>query len=101
MMDEKTARAEVYRRALAVAWRSGILTSSEKHLIDALKTHLAISDEEHKDMETDVLNCVPDLKATHADLYDEILNILGGEPTEREEEILELLRARLAKGTPK
>jgi hypothetical protein len=97
MMDEKTMKAEVYRQALAVAWRSGVLTTSEKHLIDALKTHLGISDEEHKSMETKIINEMPAVKRVHVDLYDEILHLVGGEPTDREEHILSLLRDKLTK----
>ncbi|MDO9537055.1 MAG: hypothetical protein Q7J68_01910 [Thermoplasmata archaeon] len=97
MIDEKTMKSEVYKQALAVAWRSGVLTTSEKHLIDALKTHLAISDEDHKHMETKIINDIPPLRATHVDLYDEILNLIGGKPTTREENILELLKDRLNK----
>ncbi len=94
MMDEKTHRAEAYRNALGVAWRNGILTTSEKHLIDALKDHLGVSDEEHKSMETKIINDIPKQDA-HVDLYEEILNMMDSKPTSREEKILELLRGRL------
>ncbi|MCK5309522.1 MAG: hypothetical protein KAJ64_02650, partial [Thermoplasmata archaeon] len=97
MMDEKTHRAEVYRKALAVAWRSGVLTSSEKHLIDALKDHLSVTDEEHNSMEAKIINDIPPLRNIHVDLYDEILGILDGQPTNREEQILELLKDKLEK----
>ena len=95
MMDEKTHRAEVYRNALGVAWRSGVLTSSEKHLIDALKDHLSVTDEEHNSMEAKIINEIPPLRNIHVDLYDEILSILDGQPTHREEQILELLKGKL------
>ena len=95
MMDEKTHRAEIYRNALAVAWRSGVLTSSEKHLIDALKDHLSVTDEEHNSMEAKIINDIPPMKNVHVDLYDEILGIVAGQPTSREEQILQLLRGKL------
>ena len=101
MMDEKTMKTEVYRQALAVAWRSGILTSSEKHLIDALKTHLGVSDEDHRALENVILDSVPDISTTQADIYDEIMNLLDGQPTEREEMILEMLRERVERPKPK
>ncbi len=96
MMDERTHKTDVYRQALAVAWRSGILTSSEKHLIDALKTHLGITDSEHEAMEAHVISCIEHPNVTQADIYDEVLNLLGGKPTAREERILELLKSKLA-----
>ena len=94
MMDEKTHRAEAYRNALGVAWRNGILTTSEKHLIDALKEHLGVSDEEHKFMETKIINDIPKQDA-HVDLYEEVLNILDSKLTPREEQIVEILKQRL------
>ena len=95
MMDEKTHRSEVYRKALAVAWRSGVLTTSEKHLIDALKEHLSVTDEEHRTMEAKIINEIPQGMEARVDLYDEVLGILDGKPTPREEMILELLRDKL------
>jgi len=95
MMDEKTRKAEVYRNALAVAWRSGILTTSEKHLIDALKEHLGVSDEEHNSMEAKIINDIPHSKKQDAELYDDIMSIVGPDPTDREKEILELLKHKL------
>jgi hypothetical protein len=96
MMDEKNQKNEVYRQALAVAWRSGILTSSEKHLIDALKTHLGISDQEHRNMEAVIIREIQHPMITQADIYDEALNLLWGKPTAREEKILELLKSKLS-----
>lgn len=95
IMDEKTNRAEVYRNALAVAWRDGVLTTSEKHLIEALRTHLGVTDEEHKSMEAKIISNIPQSRNVPADLYDDILNILDGKPTPREEQILTLLKKNL------
>ncbi|MFO7618372.1 MAG: hypothetical protein R6W91_01750 [Thermoplasmata archaeon] len=95
MMDEKTMKTEVYRQALAVAWRDGILTSSEKHLVDALRNHLGVSDEDHRSLEGVVMSDAPMISSAYADIYDEILSLVAGHPTEREEDILEMLRERL------
>lgn len=95
LMDVKTHRAEVYRTALSVAWRNGILTTSEKHLIDALKDHLGVSDEDHKSMESKIINDIPVSKTAHNDIYDEVLHILDGKPTHREKQILEIIKDRL------
>jgi DNA-binding MarR family transcriptional regulator len=97
LMDEKTMKNDVYRRALAAAWRSGILTSSEKHLVDALKTHLGISEEDHRAMETVAMNCIPEPYEVRVDLHDEILNLLAGQPPELVEEILEFVRGRVSR----
>jgi DNA-binding MarR family transcriptional regulator len=97
LMDEKTMKNDVYRRALAAAWRSGILTSSEEHLVDALKTHLGISEEDHRAMETVAMNCIPEPYEVRVDLHDEILNLLAGQPPELVEEILELVKDRVSR----
>ena len=97
LMDEKCMKSEIYKQALQAAWRSGILTSSEKHLIDALRTHLGISDKEHRSMESKIISDIPHSRLAHADIYDEILNLMDGKPTPREEQILELLKERLSK----
>jgi len=98
VMDEKTRKAEVYRNALAVAWRSGVLTSSEKHLIDALKEHLGVTDEEHKSMETKIINAIPQTGEVSTEVYDGVQDILDGNPTPRERQILELLKRNLETG---
>ncbi len=95
IMDEKTHRAEVYRNALAVAWRSGVLTASEKHLIDALKEHLGVTDEEHNSIEAKIINDIPHARSVHVDIYDQVLGILNGDPTPREQMILDLLKNRM------
>jgi DNA-binding PadR family transcriptional regulator len=97
MMDEKTMKSDVYRHALVAAWRSGILTSSEKHLVDALRSHLGISDEDHRAMETMAMNCIPEPYEVRVDLHDEILNLLAGQPEEMVEEVLELVREKVAR----
>ena len=93
-MDERTHKDEVYRRALAVAWRSGLLTSSEKHLIDSLKEHLGISDEAHDSMEEKIIQEIDPLRKEMLELYDEIKGTIGKKPTPREERVLDLLRDR-------
>lgn len=67
-----TRKAEVYRNALVVAWRSGVLTSSEKHLIDALKEHLGVTDKEHNSMEEKIINNIDPIRRLHLGLYEEI-----------------------------
>lgn len=93
-LDERTHKDEVYRRALAVAWRSGLLTSSEKHLIDSLKEHLGISDEAHDSMEEKIIQEIDPLRKEMLELYEEIKGTIGKKPTPREEQVLDFLRDR-------
>ncbi len=94
VVDERMHRDEVYRRALAVAWRSGVLTSSEKHLIDSLKEHLSISDEAHDSMEEKIIKEMDPLRKEMLELYEDIRRTIGKKPTPREERVLDLLKDR-------
>lgn len=94
VVDERMRRDEVYRRALAAAWRSGVLTSSEKHLIDSLKEHLGISDEAHDSMEEKIIKDIDPLRTEMLEIYGEIKHIVGEKPTSKEETILMLLKDR-------
>jgi hypothetical protein len=94
LLDERTHKAEVYRNALAVAWRSGVLTPSEKQLIESLKTHLGITDEEHKSMEEQVINNIEPIRKEHRELLEDMLYLVEKNPTEREAQLIQMLRER-------
>jgi len=93
-IDERTRKADVYRQALVAAWRSGVLTPSEKQLIDALKLHLGVTDEEHELMEKQVMAGMNSLRQEHQETFEEISSLVKDSPTEREKKILALLKER-------
>jgi DNA-binding MarR family transcriptional regulator len=93
-VDERTRKAEVYRRALVMAWRSGVLTSSEQHLICALREHLGVSEEMHNTMEAKIIADIDPIRTELLEVYTDVLMMIGEKPTEREERILELLKER-------
>lgn len=93
-VDERTHKAEVYRRALVMAWRSGVLTSSEQHLISALREHLGVSEEMHNTMEAKIIADIDPIRKELLELYEDVSAIAGEKPTAREERILELLKER-------
>ncbi|KYK25691.1 MAG: hypothetical protein AYK23_03860 [Candidatus Proteinoplasmatales archaeon SG8-5] len=92
--DERTHKAEVYRRALVMAWRSGVLTSSEQHLINALRKHLGVSEEMHNSMEAKIIADIDPIRTELLEVYADVLTMIGEKPTEKEERILELLKER-------
>jgi len=94
VVDERTHKAEVYRRALVMAWRSGVLTSSEQHLISALREHLGVSEEMHNTMEAKIIADLDPIRKELLEIYDDVSTIVGKKPTSREERILELLKER-------
>jgi DNA-binding MarR family transcriptional regulator len=93
-VDERTRKADVYRQALVAAWRSGVLTSSEKQLIDALKLHLGVTNEEHETMEKQVIANMDQLRREHQETYEEISGLVKEGTTDREKKILALLKER-------
>jgi DNA-binding MarR family transcriptional regulator len=93
-VDERTRKAEVYRRALVMAWRSGVLTSSEQHLINALREHLGVSEEMHNTMEAKIIADIDPIRTELLEVYEDVLMMIGDRPNEKEERILELLKER-------
>ncbi len=93
-LDAKTQKSDVYRQALNTAWRDGVLTPSEMHLIGALKEHLGVSDEEHDLMENEIINNMKYGRAELMDVFSDITGVIGEKPTNREKEVLELLKDR-------
>jgi DNA-binding MarR family transcriptional regulator len=93
-VDERTRKADIYLKALAAAWRSGVLTPSEKHLIDALKEHLGVTDEEHDTMEAEIIKNMNHTREGQIELYVDLLKEIGDKPTKKEERILEIIKER-------
>ena len=94
-LDDRTRKTDVYRQALNTAWRDGVLTPSEKHLIGALKDHLKVSDEEHDIMENEIINNMKYGRMEVELLFSEISEVIGQSPTVREKEVLDILKDRL------
>lgn len=93
-LDERTKKADVYLQALNAAWRDGVMTPSEKHLTEALKEHLGITDDEHDSMEAQIINNMSLTKADQMELLENVRNIIGDKPTAREKRVLSILEER-------
>ncbi len=93
-LDARTQKTDIYRQALNTAWRNGVLTPSEKHLIGALKEHLSVSDEEHDKMEDEIINNMKYGRVELAEVFTDITKVVGNDPTDREKEILDIIRDR-------
>jgi DNA-binding MarR family transcriptional regulator len=95
--DRETRREEIYKKALHSAWRSGILTPSEQHLVEVLREHLGLSQEDHDRIEMEVMRDIDVGSPDRRELYDELCAIAhaNGEPPETAKEMLRALRKRL------
>lgn len=54
-LEEKEQGSEIYRRALQTAWRDGRVTATERFLVEELRKHLEISDEQHHLLESEII----------------------------------------------
>jgi DNA-binding MarR family transcriptional regulator len=97
LADRETHREVVYKKALLSAWRSGILTPSERQLVDVLRHHLGLSQEDHDRIEREVMRDIDYGAPERRELYDELRAIAhaNGEPSAEAKEMLRTLRKRL------
>jgi tellurite resistance protein len=54
-LEEKEQGTEIYRRVLQTAWRDGRVTATERFLVEELRKHLEISDEQHHMLEAEII----------------------------------------------
>ena len=93
-MDEATT---AYRRALVTAWRDGKVTSTERFLIEELRTILKISEEQHRCLECEILKKLAEDHMGFLRIYRGVLEIalMDGHLDGPEVDILERLRKML------
>lgn len=54
-LEEKEQDTDIYRRALQTAWHDGRVTATERFLVEELRKHLKISDEQHGKLEAEIV----------------------------------------------
>jgi hypothetical protein len=64
--------------------------------VESLKTHLGITDEEHRSMEEQIINNIEPIRKEHRELLDDVRELLGTDPTEREARLIQMLRERFS-----
>ena len=97
-MDERVAKIEAYAKAMITAWQDGKVTATEQLLLEQIREHLAISEMDHKRIESDVIHRVlgtmEDERKTYRDLFRHALSDHKISPKAREvlEDVRRLLR---------
>jgi len=93
-MDERVAKIEAYAKAMLTAWQDGKVTATEQLLLEQIREHLAISELDHKRIESDiihrVLGTMEDERKTYRDLFRHALS--DGKVPPKAREILEDVR---------
>ncbi len=93
-LEEKEQATEVYRRALRTAWRDGRVTATERFLIEELRKHLEITDEQHRRLEEEIIKKLAQDHMEFRRIYRMVLEVALADRAIAgpEEEILEALR---------
>ncbi|MCJ7561522.1 MAG: TerB family tellurite resistance protein, partial [Thermoplasmata archaeon] len=74
-LERKEQTTETYRRALKTAWRDGRVTATERFLIEELRKHLKVTDEQHKMLETEILKQLAQDRMEFIRIYKSVLEI--------------------------
>lgn len=74
-LQKKDEATEAYRRALVTAWRDGKVTSTERFLIEELRTILKISEEQHRCLECEILKKLAEDHMGFLRIYGGVLEI--------------------------
>jgi hypothetical protein len=54
-LEREEQATETYRRALQTAWRDGRVTATERFLVEELRKHLKITEDQHRKLEEEII----------------------------------------------
>lgn len=54
-IEQEEQATDTYRRALQTAWRDGRVTATERFLVEELRKHLKVTDEQHRALEEEIV----------------------------------------------
>ncbi len=96
-IERKDEATEAYKRALTTAWRDGKVTSTERFLIEELRSLLRITEEQHRCLEGEILKKLAEDHMVFMRIYGEVLEIAlnDGQLDGPEADILDRLRKML------
>jgi len=93
-LEEKEQDSDVYRRALQTAWRDGRVTATERFLVEELRKHLNITDDQHHALEAEIIKKLAQDHMEFRRIYRTVLEVALADKkiSGPEESILEGLR---------
>jgi hypothetical protein len=93
-LEEKEQDSDVYKRALLTAWRDGRVTATERFLVEELRKHLNITDEQHRALEGEIVRKLAQDHMEFRRIYRTVLEVALSDKmiSGPEESILEGLR---------
>lgn len=93
-LEMKEQDSDVYRRALMTAWRDGRVTATERFLVEELRKHLNVTDEQHRALEQEIIRRLAQDHMEFRRIYRTVLEVALADRmiSGPEEDILESLR---------
>jgi hypothetical protein len=93
-LEEKEQDTEVYKRVLQTAWRDGKVTATERFLVEELRKHLQITEEQHRALESEIIRKLAQDHMEFRRIYRTVLEVAlaDREISGPEADILESLR---------
>lgn len=93
-LEAKEQDTDVYKRALLTAWRDGRVTATERFLVEELRKHLNITEEQHRALEAEIVKRLAQDHMEFRRIYRTVLEVALADKaiSGPEESILEGLR---------
>jgi len=93
-LEEEEQASDTYRRALQTAWRDGRVTATERFLVEELRKHLKITEEQHRALENEIVKRLAQDHMEFRRIYKTVLEVALADRaiSGPEEAILEGLR---------
>lgn len=93
-LEEKEQDTDIFRRALQTAWRDGRVTATERFLVEELRKHLNITEEQQRALESEIVKKLAQDHMEFRRIYRTVLEVALADRviSGPEEAILEQLR---------
>lgn len=93
-MERTLRRIKDYTRAMIAAWQDGKMTATERLLMNELRRHLQVTEDEHKRIESEVMGTLHDRPLRSVEIYENIVReaLKDGKISSDERAILTLLQ---------
>ena len=93
-LEEKEQDSDIFRRALKTAWRDGRVTATERFLVEELRKHLNITEEQQRVLESEIIRKLAQDHMEFRRIYRTVLEVALADRVIAgpEESILEQLR---------
>lgn len=93
-LEAKEQDTEIYKRALLTAWRDGRVTATERFLVEELRKHLNVTEEQHRGLEEEIVKRLAQDHMEFRRIYRTVLEVALSDKviSGPEESILEGLR---------